>query len=114
MSITDDMREMFDGWVQLPKDADGEYIHIGDVMERDGKVLSPVSGIGDGSVIVGVIGVDSCISEIFNPSKLHRHKLTVEDVLRDFGDRYCDMATDSDEERELFAQYAAKLRLVEE
>lgn len=37
------------GWVELPKDANGEYIHIGDVMEwpTTGETFEVV-GIGDG------------------------------------------------------------------
>lgn len=41
----------------------------------------------------------------------HYEQPTVEDVLREFGDRYCDVILDSDAEKELFAEYAAKLRL---
>ena len=36
-----------DGWVELPKDADGEYIHIGDVMEWSDGTTFEVVGIGD-------------------------------------------------------------------
>jgi hypothetical protein len=37
-----------DGYMELPKDANGEFIHIGDVMEwPDGKAFEVV-GIGDG------------------------------------------------------------------
>lgn len=42
---------------------------------------------------------------------LFRPKPTVEDVLREFGDKYCDVSLGSDAESELFAEYAAKLRL---
>ena len=81
---SDEMAEH--GWVRLPKDADGEYIHIGDVMEIDGEVLPPVSGIGNGSVIVGVFGVDKDddISEVFSLDLMRHHRPdTWERIIRD-------------------------------
>lgn len=44
-----------DGWIELPKDANGEYIHIGDVMECEklpngNRVCGEVKAIGGGYV----------------------------------------------------------------
>ena len=88
---SDEMAEH--GWVRLPKDADGEYIHIGDVMEIDGEVLPPVSGIGNGSVIVGVFGVDKDddISEVFSLDLMRHHQPdTRERIIEDALDGYHD------------------------
>ena len=107
-------RDMSDAeYVKLPKDADGEYIHVGDVMEINGEVLPPVSGIGNGSVIVGVFGVDKDddISEVFTLDLMrHYHVTTVEDVLREFAFQIGQSATDDG----IVAEYAAKLRLKED
>jgi len=101
------------GWVRGPLDANGEYIHIWDRMEHIelGYVLEAIA-----------IGVDCFIAWNTHlnrywqyDSKLfrHHHEPTVEDVLREFGEKYCDMVAGSDKERELFAEYAAKLQLKE-
>ena len=98
------------GWMRLPKDADGEYIHIGDVMDGtcpSGKhVNGTVNAIGDGVFWL------SNVQFSLKPDYMHHHNApTVEDVLREFGDKYCDVSLGSDAESELFAEYAAKLRL---
>jgi hypothetical protein len=44
-------RDMSDAeYVKLPKDADGEYIHVGDVMEWPDGSTAEVVGIGDGTL----------------------------------------------------------------
>ena len=96
--------------IELPKDADGEYIHIGDVMDGtcpSGKhVNGTVNAIGDGVFWL------SNVQFSLKPDYMHHHNApTVEDVLREFGDKYCDVSLGSDAESELFAEYAAKLRL---
>ena len=99
------------GWIRLPRDADGKSIHVGDEMEHIelGYVLKVIA-----------VGVDCFIAWNTHlnrycqyDSKLfrHHHEPTVEDVLREFGDKYCDMVAGSDKERELVAEYAAKLQL---
>ena len=102
------------GWVRLPVDADGEPIHVGDVMEwcQGGNVFT-----------VTVLGLVSREWEIWGddadyaPDECrHHHAPTVEDVLAEFADevwnRYCNGTTASDSGvRELEAEYAAKLRL---
>ena len=98
------------GWMRLPVDADGEYIHIGDVMDGtcpSGKhVNGTVNAIGDGVFWL------SNVQFSLKPDYMHHHNApTVEDVLREFGDKYCDVSLGSDAESELFAEYAAKLRL---
>lgn len=114
------------GWIRLPKDADGEYIHIGDVMESKGSDFL----FGEASFEVRSMRCDECGWEVYDrlgdryaPSLLrHYHEPTVEDVLREMHAEldevtalYVGEAIDSDErdrdEARIFAEYAAKLRL---
>lgn len=101
-------------WVRLPKDADGEPIHIGDVMEPKGNGLL----FGETSFEVRSMRCDECGWEVYDrlgdryaPSLLrHHHAPTVEDVLREFALTVC-----KDEaltiRRGVVEEYAAKLRL---
>ncbi len=105
------------GLVRLPTDADGEYIHIGDVMEwcDSGETLT-VEGIGR-DVLFYIDGENAEWTAARN--KRHHHEPTVEDVLREFTDevwnRCCEGATASDSGiNELVAECAAKLRLAGE
>ena len=106
--------------VELPKDADGEYIHIGDVMEwcDSGETLT-VEGIGR-DVLFYIDGENAEWAAARN--KRHHHAPTVEDVLREFADEmnqnlgmYTGEAIDADEWRDADAKtvekFAAKLRL---
>ena len=102
------------GLVRLPTDADGEPIHIGDVMEwcDSGETLT-VEGIGR-DVLFYIDGENAEWTAARN--KRHHHEPTVEDVLREFTDevwnRCCEGATASDSGiDELVAECAAKLRL---
>lgn len=113
---------MHDGWVELPKDADGEYIHIGDVVEWPDGSDEPfeVVGIGTNGTLYYMYD-ESC--EWTNAStKRHHHAPTVEDVLREMHAEldevtalYVGEVIDSDErdhdEARIFAEYAQKLRL---
>ena len=117
------------GWIRLPKDADGEVIHIGDVMER---------GEARGSVIAlmlsnypkkwgGALHWGIQLDGEHAPTALdlmfhHYHAPTVEDVLREFVDEmnqnlgmYTGEAIDADEWRDAdnktIAKYAKRLTL---
>ena len=70
------------GLVRLPTDADGEPIHIGDVMEwcDSGETLT-VEGIGR-DVLFYIDGENAEGTAARN--KRHHHEPTVEDVLREF------------------------------
>ena len=100
-------------WVELPKDADGEYIHIGDVMEN---IVCPpvhreVTGVGaecfygwdEGNGRYSLFGAN-CYR--------HHHAPTVEDVLLDLLEEHSDPTCDATPS-ELAEKYAAKLRLAE-
>ena len=95
------------GWVRLPKDADGEYIHIGDVMVyADGNTYPmKVVALVPPSVFLTDDGpryADMC-----------RHKpTTVEDMLYAFlEDWRASTMADGDD---IIAKYATKLQLKED
>jgi hypothetical protein len=111
------------GWVKLPVDADGEPIHIGDVMEN---IVCPsvhreVTGVGV-ECFYGWDDGNGRYSQFDVRCYRHHHEQTVEDVLREMRAEldevtalYVGEAIDSDErdrdEARIFAEYAAKLRL---
>ena len=106
-----DENMLAEGWIRLPKDADGEYVHVGDVMAyADGNTCPlPVVALVPPAVFLTEEGpryADMC-----------RHYVpTVEDVtcefLQDLSD-WLGLALDIDYIKAdgLFAEFAAKLRL---
>ena len=113
---SDEMAEH--GWVRLPKDADGEYIRVGDVMrlgsvERDLTVLG--FGVPDASGHdYGVYVLDGDEYTWYNAIFLrHYHAPTVEDVLTEFGIDW-EHESDCEDRAALLKEYAAKLQLREE
>ncbi len=100
------------GWVRLPKDADGEYIHIGDVMEwPTTNETFEVVGIGDGTLFYVEDGNEKA-DWTGASTKRHYHAPTVEDVLREFMDVM--LGTPSKDAAARIAEYAAKLQLKED
>ena len=98
--------------VELPKSADGEYIHVGDVMEwcDSGETLT-VEGIGS-DVLFYIDGENAEWTAARN--KRHHHEPTVEDVLREFADRVCNSGHQwGIDAADTIAEYAARLRLAE-
>lgn len=91
------------GWIKLPVDADGEYIRIGDVMDK-GKVTC-IRDCGKGWEVI----LNSLYT--YDAPSLRHHEPTVEDVLREFGDWYAHTKGGCDEDG-IIAEYAAKLKLV--
>lgn len=99
----------------LPKDADGVPIHIGDELDGYGY---PKGGayckaiVNEVTILAGPIGSFYKSWLMWDATEVrHYHELTIEDVLREFGEKYCDMVDGCAEESELFAEYAAKLQL---
>ena len=100
------------GYIELPKDADGEPIHIGDVMEwcNGSFTVHELKLTEDGwqtwdSEHGYAVHADECIR--------HHHAPTVEDVLRQFLGE-CESAQNlgyDEVPQEVLAEYAAKLRL---
>ena len=102
-------RDMSDAeYVKLPKDADGEYTHVGDVMEypnggREEVRFMTLNGAG---WLVNEAG--------WLPVQLHHHHApTVEDVLWEFGIDW-EHESDCEDRAALLKEYAAKLRLKED
>ena len=113
-----------DGWIRLPKDADGEYIHIGDEMvSKDGKVhrvdsltRNPTWFDYEWSIRLALLndGVGAGSLVRYRPDTLrHHHAPTVEDVLREFGIDW-EHESDCEDRAALLAEYAAKLQLKED
>lgn len=96
-----------DGWVQLPKDADGEYIHVGDLIVNPdiSNRKQKVAAITPESVYWW--DEDGC-NWRYSHLVRHYHAPTVEDVLHSF---ICDVEEGMRIEDDIIAEYAAKLRL---
>ena len=101
-------------YIELPKDADGEPIHVGDVLTDDAEFES------EGKVVRlmfenegWLVGFDERVkwAEPSTHEWHHYHVPTVEDVLREF---ICDHEEGIRDEVDLITEYAAKLRLAEE
>lgn len=110
-------------YIELPKDADGVTIHLGDMLEIEhghgvldsGEVTDIHLQVGKCAVSIG-FGDEEGVTAY---PEDYRHVQPVEDVLREFTDevwnRCCEGATASDSGiDELVAEYAAKLRLAGE
>lgn len=94
--------------VELPKDADGVPIHVGDTLDGYGKTIEVVEmRYGRcGWVLISRDGSGYADTFAF----AHRHAPTVEDVLREFAEKYRFSDTECTYE-EAITEYAAKLRL---
>ena len=115
------------GWVKLPVDADGAPIRVGDVVTMQllfGGESKPLvvdrmelSHGRDGDLWCIALDTDK---ECWNQPNRMRHYTppTVEDVLREFASDIADVLGGDDfrleDNDELFAEYAAKLRLAGE
>ena len=102
------------GWIRLPKDADGEYIHIGDRVENNERVVRIVLTDGSWEPSVYVEKLPNVLHEHFCNEVSHYHEPTVEDVLREmlykahiYDEREMELLPD------LIEEYAAKLRLAD-
>ena len=116
------LRGEWDFWesthVELPKDADGEYIRIGDVMECLLDGVKKVLRVGymtyrpDGWHVALTIE-DNFKYQSYAPKELrHHHAPTVEDVLREFADEvYADADNEIRDRDFLCAKYAKRLTL---
>lgn len=110
-----------DGFIELPKDADGVPIHVGDTVTC-GRSVWQVTGLRLTGLAWGVCCTifndhGGSGTNVYPPCNIrHHHAPTVEDVLTELTDevwnRYCFGGTASDSGiRELVAEYAVKLRL---
>lgn len=107
------------GWIRLPKDADGEYIRVGDEMDSrvdylfDGKPFTVRALVlcEDGWEVA-----DGRFGNRYEPDSLrHHHAPTVEDMLREFAGTLASADNNwGSDVNDAIAKYAAKLRLAEE
>ena len=107
------------GWVKLPLDADGVPIHVGDVMEwcdPDGEVTvtCEVDAVGV-ECFFAWDGANGRYAQKCANDYRHHRPPTVEDILKEFASDIADVLGGDDfrleDNDELFAEYAAKLRL---
>lgn len=109
-------RDMSDAeYIKLPVDMDGEPIHVGDVMDSrvdylfDGKPFTVRALVlcEDGWEVA-----DGRFGNRYEPDSLrHHHASTVEDVLREFAEKWLDTDRCTKFEDAVVAEYAKKLRL---
>ena len=72
------------GWIRLPKDADGEYIHIGDLMDSKVDYLFDGKPFTVRAIVLcedGWEASDGRFGNRYEPDSLHHHAPIVEDVL---------------------------------
>lgn len=107
-------QEVSERYMELPKDADGVPIRVGDVL-TDGKHTYTVTSVTFDSFAVTVCGhSETSLNSwpIDQPGKMrHHHAPTVEDVLRDMLDSLDLDPTSHVDTGAVIAEYAAKLRL---
>ena len=106
------------GWIRLPKDANGEYIRVGDELAGYGYP----NGGAYCKAIVGEWGILAAEQDCKYQRWLlwsadavrHYHAPTVEDVLREFADRVCNSGHQWGlDAADTIAEYAKRLSLAE-
>ena len=109
-------RDMSDAeYVELPVDANGEYIHIGDVMEViNSKQRAEACYMQMGPSGTWAVGLTKNCHWYDTESLRHHHAPTVEDVLREFALACEDAGNAGPEVERIAAEYAAKLQLKED
>lgn len=107
------------GWVKLPVDADGVPIRVGDEMDSKVDYLFDGRPFEVRALVLcegGWEAADGRFGNRYEPNSLRHHRPhTVEDVLRDFAYELSKRqnAPEMFDPSELYAEYAAKLRLAE-
>lgn len=96
--------------IELPKDADGEYIHIGDRVENNELVVRIVLTDGSWEPSVYIEKLPNVLHEHFCNEVSHYNEPTVEDMLREFVSEFNRDDTELCDE-EIIERFAAKLRL---
>ncbi len=104
------------GWVRLPKDADGEYIHFGDVLDQFGTPMT-VYAMSDpdpdqGDCMLELITDGISDSTWVRARKMRHHKQpTVEDVLTEFAAKLIERGELTNGAAQTIAEYAKRLKL---
>ena len=99
------------GWVRLPVDADGEYIHVGDKLDGYGKTIEVVELRYGRSGWVLISRDGNAYADTF--AFAHHHAPTVEDVLREFVTEFNRDDTELCDE-EIIERFSKRLRLRED
>lgn len=110
------------GWVKLPKDADGEVIHIGDVLTDDAEFKS--EGVVE-RLMLDESGWFVGFGKGWTDTKIHEwhhyHEPTVDDLLFSYGQACIRASNESETEAakqtmlaSLRHEYAAKLRIADD
>lgn len=98
-------------WVKLPVDADGEVIHVGDVMKTERFGVVEVEGFIHNAIAFNVYDPQPArICTVPANQCRHYHAPTVEDVLTKFGIDW-EYEDNCEDRAALLAEYASKLRL---
>ena len=97
-------------WVELPKDADGKYIRIGDVLDGYGKTIEVVEMRHGRSGWVLISRDGNGYADTF---AFTHHKPTVEDVLTEFALACEDAGNAGPQVARIAAKYAKRLTLAE-
>lgn len=105
-----------DTYMLMPVDADGERIHLGDELCGYGRPNGGVycqAIVNESIILVGETSIAYKDWLLWDTADCrHRHKPTVEDVLRDFVNRVMRYNEDEDDGDAIISDYAAKLREV--
>lgn len=106
------------GWAKLPVDANGEYIHIGDRVENNERVVRIVLTDGSWEPSVYTEKTPNVLQEYFCNEVSHYRKPTVEDLLFSYGQACIRTSNEAETDAEkqtmlarLREDYATKLRL---
>lgn len=101
------------GWIRLPKDADGEYIRIGDELTDDAEFKS--EGVVE-CLMLDESGWFVGFGKGWTDTKIHEwhhyHATSVEDVMVEFATDW-ESAQDGEDKTAVLKEYASKLRLAE-
>ena len=116
MQFTDEQQRFIDEHYQLlPVDADGVPIHVGDVMWQKDRITKRACKAIMGDAYVMLDGIQGAV---YAKGLTHHHAPTVEDVLREFAANIADVLGGDDfkldDNDELYAEYATKLRLADD
>ena len=97
-----------DGWIELPKDKDGEYIHIGDMMKSPSGYVEMVEGILPDRYLVIRDGKWFVCHADWGR---HYHAPTVEDVLAEMFAKAIERGELTNGAERTIAEYAKRLTL---
>ena len=102
------------GWVRLPKDADGEYIHIGNELDVGFVARIVITDDEWPPYLYAYKETPHILTQHFCNEVSHYHAPTVEDVLTEFAAKLIERGELTNGGAQTIAEYAAKLQLRED